>query len=83
MELAKASNSSESCEDDIYQDLKRARDFTGKVALVTGSSAGTGVAIAKVFSVLGANVVVTGRNEQAIKTVSRQVQQLSPSNLKV
>ncbi|CAG2178970.1 unnamed protein product, partial [Oppiella nova] len=58
------------------------RNFTGKVVLVTGSSAGIGAGIAKLFSILGANVVVTGRNVSRIQSVGKEVQELSPKKLK-
>ncbi|CAG2176832.1 unnamed protein product, partial [Oppiella nova] len=61
---------------------KNSRDFTGKVVLVTGSSSGIGEGIAKLFSVLGAKVVVTGRKEDQVKRVAQEVQELSPKRLK-
>ena len=39
-------------------------DFTGKVALVTGSTTGIGEACARAFAEAGADVMVTGRNEE-------------------
>ena len=66
-----------------YDDIKKSRDFTGKVVLVTGSNSGIGEGIVKLFSVLGANVVVTGRNAENIRNVSEEVRELSPKNLKV
>ncbi|CAG2180696.1 unnamed protein product, partial [Oppiella nova] len=55
---------------------------TGKVVLVTGSSSGIGKGIVKLFSVLGAEVVVTGRKEGQVKRVAQEVQELSPKKLK-
>ena len=66
-----------------YDVIKKSRDFTGKVVLVTGSNSGIGEGIVKLFSVLGASVVVTGRNADSVKNVSEEVQQLSPKKLKV
>ena len=66
-----------------YDNIKKSRDFTGKVVLVTGSNSGIGEGIVKLFSVLGAKVVVTGRNAESVKNVSEEVQELSPKNLKV
>ena len=41
----------------------------GKTALVTGSTSGIGQAIAEAFAREGANIVVTGRDEQRGKAV--------------
>ncbi|CAG2180562.1 unnamed protein product, partial [Oppiella nova] len=76
------SHLSHSQSNDIYKQAKNSRDFTGKVVLVTGSSSGIGEGIAKLFSVLGANVVVTGRKEDQVKRVAQEVQELSPKKLK-
>ncbi|CAG2171922.1 unnamed protein product [Oppiella nova] len=65
-----------------YENVKNSRNFTGKVVLVTGSSTGIGEGIVKLFSILGAKVVVTGRNETQIEKVAQEVQQLSPYGLK-
>jgi len=53
------------------------------VVLVTGSSSGIGEGIVKLFSLLGAQVVVTGRNVTGIARVAKEVQELSPKGLKV
>lgn len=58
-------------------------NYNGKVVLVTGSSSGIGEAIAKRMSELGANVVVTGRNQQNVSRVSNECYRLSPRRLKV
>src|SRR5882757_1292481 len=68
---------------DIYQDVRDSRNFTGKVVLVTGSSTGIGEQITKLFSALGASVVVTGRKVADIQRVAKEVQELSPKKLKV
>lgn len=44
-------------------------DFTGKRVLVTGGSRGLGLEIAKAFCVAGANVVISGRNADALNKV--------------
>jgi short-subunit dehydrogenase involved in D-alanine esterification of teichoic acids len=66
-----------------YNRVRDSRNFTGKVVLVTGSNSGIGEGIAKLFSVLGAQVVITGRNETGVKRVAKEVQELSPNKLKV
>ncbi|CAG2173006.1 unnamed protein product [Oppiella nova] len=65
-----------------YKDVINSRNFTGKVVLVTGSSSGIGEGISKLFSILGANVVVTGRKEADVQKVATEVQELSPKKLK-
>jgi len=66
-----------------YEEVKNSRNFTGKVVLVTGSSSGIGAGTVKLFSLLGAKVVVTGRNQTRIKSVAEEVHKLSPHGLKV
>ena len=48
-------------------------DFTGKVALVTGSSSGIGAAIALQFAQYGAQVTITGRNAETLTNVGQQI----------
>ncbi|CAG2119642.1 unnamed protein product, partial [Medioppia subpectinata] len=67
---------------DIYQEVRDSRNFTGKVILVTGSASGIGEQIVKLYSALGASVVVTGRKAADIAKVAKEVQQLSPKKLK-
>jgi NAD(P)-dependent dehydrogenase (short-subunit alcohol dehydrogenase family) len=57
-------------------------DFTGKVVLVTGSSSGIGAATTLLFSKCGAQVVVTGRNQQNISRVAKECAEVSPKRLK-
>ncbi|CAG2165767.1 unnamed protein product, partial [Oppiella nova] len=67
---------------DIYDEVRGSRNFTGKVVLVTGSSSGIGEQIVKLFSALGASVVVTGRKDADIQRVVKEAQDLSPQKLK-
>ncbi len=52
----------------------------GKVAIVTGSTKGNGKAIAEIFSEHGANVVITGRNEQEIQSVTEGIRKKYKTN---
>ena len=42
-------------------------DLTGKVALVTGSSQGIGLALAEGLAEAGAEIILNGRNEEKLK----------------
>ncbi|CAG2114293.1 unnamed protein product [Medioppia subpectinata] len=67
--------------DDDYTQVRNSRNFTGKVVLITGSNSGIGESVAKLFSALGAHVVITGKNEVEIKRVVQEAQKLSPTGL--
>ncbi|XP_054154798.1 uncharacterized oxidoreductase MexAM1_META1p0182-like [Oppia nitens] len=56
-------------------------DFTGKVALITGSSSGIGAGIALLFSKSGANVVITGRDADRVHKVANDCIHVSPKQL--
>ena len=70
-------------ESKFYDEVKNSRDFTGKVVLVTGSSVGIGKTTTKLFSALGAQVVVTGRKLSDVQATSKEAQDVSPKKLKV
>ncbi|MDX8490454.1 glucose 1-dehydrogenase [Mesorhizobium sp. VK22B] len=47
--------------------------LTGKIALVTGGNSGIGLSAAKTFATEGAQVVITGRRQQAIDRAVEQI----------
>ena len=51
----------------------------GKVALVTGSTAGIGLAIARVLAGEGTRVIVNGRTEARVKAAADAIQRAHPS----
>ncbi len=53
----------------------------GKAALVTGSTAGIGLAIARVLAGEGARVIVNGRTEARVKAAAEEIQRAHPSAL--
>jgi NAD(P)-dependent dehydrogenase (short-subunit alcohol dehydrogenase family) len=53
--------------------------LTGKLALVTGSTAGIGLAIAKALAGEGARVIVNGRTESRVKAAADTIQRAHPS----
>ncbi|CAG2117922.1 unnamed protein product, partial [Medioppia subpectinata] len=57
-------------------------NFTGKVALITGSSGGIGAGIAVQLAQSGASVVVTGRNADKVAEVAKQCLNVSPKGIK-
>ncbi|CAG2166481.1 unnamed protein product [Oppiella nova] len=57
-------------------------NFSGKVVLITGSSAGIGAATAVQFSKAGAQVVVTGRRADKVSEVAKECLKVSPNGTK-
>ena len=53
--------------------MSKAFDLTGKVAIVTGSTSGIGIGIAKVLARQGAHVVVTGRRVERGEEVAGEI----------
>lgn len=51
---------------------------TGKLALVTGSTAGIGYATCEALAREGARVVVNGRSKESVDAVARRVRRKSP-----
>lgn len=52
-------------------------NFADKVALVTGSSAGIGAAIAIQFAEFGARLTITGRNRENLDRVAAKISELT------
>jgi NAD(P)-dependent dehydrogenase (short-subunit alcohol dehydrogenase family) len=49
------------------------RELRQQVALVTGASRGIGLAIARTLAAKGCNLVITGRDEPALRRISREL----------
>jgi len=49
------------------------RELRQRVALVTGASRGIGLAIARTLAAKGCNLVITSRDEQALRRISREL----------
>lgn len=58
-------------------------NFEGKSVLITGSSSGIGAETALQFTRSGANVVITGRNEDNVSKVAKKCRDLSKNKTKV
>ena len=54
-------------------------DLTGKIALVTGSTRGIGLASASGLAQMGAEVIINGREEAAVAEAIAKVKRLSPA----
>ena len=53
------------------------KQFTGKVAFVTGATSGIGQACAMAFAKAGANVVCVGRKEDALMELEQKIREIS------
>lgn len=47
--------------------------LTGKIAVITGGNSGIGFITARKFKDLGANVIITGRNKQAVENAANEL----------
>lgn len=54
-------------------------DLAGKTAIVTGSTAGIGLAIAQGLAVSGATVVINGRKQESVDAALRQLKEALPN----
>lgn len=59
------------------------RQFTGKVAFVTGATSGIGHACATAFATAGAKVVCVGRKEDALKEIEQKIRKLDTDVLTI
>lgn len=59
------------------------KQFSGKVAFVTGATSGIGQACALAFAGAGANVVCVGRNEDALADVARKIRETGAEPLTI
>jgi len=57
--------------------------FKSKVVIITGSSSGIGATTAVTFAAEGANVIIHGRNEAALKSVKERCLKSGTANTKV
>lgn len=53
-------------------------ELQGKLAIISGSSAGIGLAIAKALAACGADVVINGRRQESLDEAARAIGQLAP-----
>jgi len=56
-----------------YTYLTVIRLLDGRIAVITGSTRGNGRAMANIFSEHGANVIVTGRDENEAQSIAEQI----------
>jgi NAD(P)-dependent dehydrogenase (short-subunit alcohol dehydrogenase family) len=59
------------------------KQFTGKVAFVTGATSGIGQACAMAFAHAGANLVCVGRREDALKELERSLREITSGVLTI
>jgi len=62
---------------------KSEKPLRGKVAIVTGSTRGLGKGMALALAEAGANIVVTGRTEEALHQVSQEIREKKVESLPV
>ena len=52
---------------------KKMKKHSNKIALVTGGSSGIGLAAAKELIIEGAKVIITGRNQNALESATKEI----------
>lgn len=57
--------------------------LTGKVAIVTGSTRGLGKSMAKALAEAGAHVVISGRTDEALSEVSKEIREMDVKGIRV
>ena len=50
-----------------------AQRFKGKVAVVTGGNSGIGLGVARAYALEGAQVAITGRNENSLEVAAKEI----------
>ena len=63
------------CPFKMTKETKNLFDLTGKVAIITGSSKGIGLAIASAFAEYGAHVVLSSRSQDAVNGAAKELKQ--------
>ena len=61
------------CRFKMTKNTKNLFELTGKVAIVTGSSKGIGLAIATAFAEYGAHVVLSSRSQEAVEELAKEL----------
>jgi dehydrogenase/reductase SDR family member 7B len=59
------------------------KDFCDKVVVITGATSGIGRSCAKIYGSAGATLVVTGRSDEKLTTLSNELQQLKIKHLAI
>ena len=59
----------------MTKSTKNLFELTGKVAIITGSSKGIGLAIASAFAEYGAHVVLSSRSQEAVDKAAEELSQ--------
>jgi 3-oxoacyl-[acyl-carrier protein] reductase len=66
-----------------HKNLTMEQILKGKTALITGSTSGIGKSLAIGFAKLGANVVITGRNEERMQITKDEIEKLGVKSIAI